>query len=93
VDLQAQDRAHRIGQTKPVHVYRLVTQGTVEERIVQRAQKKLFLDQVHNTLPYPPDNLSFNTLPYPPDNLSLTSPYHSAHLLEYCLLDYCLSFG
>ena len=46
VDLQAQDRAHRIGQTKPVHVYRLVTQGTVEERIVQRAQKKLFLDQV-----------------------------------------------
>lgn len=46
VDLQAQDRAHRIGQTKPVHVYRLVTQGTVEERIVQRAQKKLFMDQV-----------------------------------------------
>ncbi|EEP79580.1 hypothetical protein UREG_04426 [Uncinocarpus reesii 1704] len=31
-DLQAQDRAHRIGQTKPVLVYRLATRGTVEQR-------------------------------------------------------------
>jgi len=31
-DLQAQARAHRIGQTQPVTVYRLVTQGTVEEQ-------------------------------------------------------------
>jgi SWI/SNF-related matrix-associated actin-dependent regulator of chromatin subfamily A member 5 len=45
-DLQAMARVHRIGQTKVVHVYRLVTAGTVEERIVQRAEKKLFLDQV-----------------------------------------------
>ena len=29
-------RVHRIGQTKPVHIYRLVSAGTVEERIVQR---------------------------------------------------------
>ena len=34
VDLQAQDRAHRIGQTKPVKVYRLVTSGSVEEKII-----------------------------------------------------------
>lgn len=46
VDLQAQDRAHRIGQTKPVSVYRLVTEGTVEERVVMRAQKKLYLDKM-----------------------------------------------
>ena len=39
---------HRIGQTKVVHVYRLVTAGTVEERMVQRAEKKLYLDQVVN---------------------------------------------
>jgi SWI/SNF-related matrix-associated actin-dependent regulator of chromatin subfamily A member 5 len=48
VDLQAMDRVHRIGQEKPVHVYRLVTKGTIEERIVQRAKKKLFLDSMVN---------------------------------------------
>ena len=34
-------RVHRIGQTKVVHLYRLVSKGTVEERIVQRAEKKV----------------------------------------------------
>jgi hypothetical protein len=48
VDLQAMARVHRIGQTKKVHVYRFVTQGTVEERIIQRSEKKLFLDQMVN---------------------------------------------
>jgi len=43
-DLQAQDRAHRIGQKKPVSVYRMVTESTVEEKIVERAQQKLKLD-------------------------------------------------
>jgi len=48
VDLQAMARVHRIGQTKTVHLYRLVSPGTVEERIVQRAEKKLYLDQMVN---------------------------------------------
>mmetsp|Transcript_12809 Transcript_12809/g.21980 ORF Transcript_12809/g.21980 Transcript_12809/m.21980 type:complete len:1939 (+) Transcript_12809:3717-9533(+) len=48
VDLQAMDRVHRIGQTKPVHVYRLIAAGTVEERVVQRAKKKLYLDRMVN---------------------------------------------
>jgi len=39
-------RVHRIGQTKTVHVYRLVTEGTVEQRMVERAEKKLYLDRV-----------------------------------------------
>eukprot|EP00536_Pseudo-nitzschia_multiseries_P003978 jgi/Psemu1/253123/estExt_Genewise1Plus.C_630105 len=43
-DLQAQDRAHRIGQKKEVQVFRLVTEHTIEEKIVERAQQKLKLD-------------------------------------------------
>ena len=44
MDLQAQDRAHRIGQTKPVKVFRFITENTVEQRIIDRATKKLKLD-------------------------------------------------
>jgi len=44
MDLQAMDRAHRIGQKKPVFVYRLVTKDSVEERILERAELKLRLD-------------------------------------------------
>ncbi len=40
VEAQATDRAYRIGQTKPVNVYKLVTRGTVEEKIIQLQQKK-----------------------------------------------------
>lgn len=42
-DLQAQARAHRIGQTQEVTVYRLITQGTVEEQMMGRIRKKLYL--------------------------------------------------
>ncbi|KAJ1921574.1 putative DNA helicase ino80 [Mycoemilia scoparia] len=44
VDQQAMDRAHRLGQTKQVVVYRLITKRTIEERILQRAKQK---DQIH----------------------------------------------
>ncbi len=43
-DLQAQDRAHRIGQTKEVRILRLVTVNSVEEYILQRARFKLNID-------------------------------------------------
>ena len=46
VDLQAMDRAHRIGQTKNVYVYRLISMQTVEEKIIERQAIKLKLDQV-----------------------------------------------
>ncbi|GJD12175.1 Chromodomain-helicase-DNA-binding protein 6 [Galdieria sulphuraria] len=44
-DIQAQARCHRIGQEKDVKVYRLVTRGTYEEDMFERASKKLGLDQ------------------------------------------------
>jgi superfamily II DNA or RNA helicase len=40
VEDQASDRAHRLGQTRPVTVYRLVAQGTIEEKIVALHQRK-----------------------------------------------------
>lgn len=43
-DLQAMDRAHRIGQRKPVNVYRLITDESVELRILRTAMAKLRLD-------------------------------------------------
>jgi SWI/SNF-related matrix-associated actin-dependent regulator of chromatin subfamily A member 5 len=46
MDLQAMDRAHRIGQTKPVTVFRLVTQDTLEERILERQCLRLKLDSL-----------------------------------------------
>ncbi|XP_068183416.1 lymphoid-specific helicase [Antennarius striatus] len=45
-DLQAQDRCHRIGQTKPVVVYRLVTANTVDQKILERASAKRKLEQM-----------------------------------------------
>jgi len=46
VDLQAIDRAHRIGQKREVVVYRFVTEGSVEEKIVERAARKLKVDHL-----------------------------------------------
>ncbi|KAL3446648.1 SNF2 family N-terminal domain-containing protein [Aspergillus insuetus] len=45
-DLQAMDRAHRIGQTKQVVVYRFITESAIEERVLERAAQKLRLDQL-----------------------------------------------
>ncbi|KAL5721619.1 DNA helicase [Ranunculus cassubicifolius] len=44
IDRQAEDRCHRIGQTKPVTVYRLVTKDTVDENVYKIAKRKLTLD-------------------------------------------------
>ena len=42
-DLQAMSRAHRIGQTETVNIYRFLTSGSVEEDILERAKQKMVL--------------------------------------------------
>ena len=46
MDLQAQDRCHRIGQKNTVMVYRLATAATVEEKVLKAAKEKLKLEQL-----------------------------------------------
>ena len=43
VERQAEDRAHRLGQTFPVHVYRYILEGTIEERIDHVLREKQIL--------------------------------------------------
>ena len=44
--VQAQDRCHRIGQTREVHIYRLVSEQTVEEAILAKSDQKRHLDHL-----------------------------------------------
>ena len=44
MDKQAQDRCHRIGQTREVNIYRLVTKYTIEENILKKSEEKRHLD-------------------------------------------------
>lgn len=46
MDQQAQDRCHRIGQTREVHIYRLVSESTIEENILKKANQKRALDDL-----------------------------------------------
>ncbi|GJN29461.1 hypothetical protein PR202_gb17687 [Eleusine coracana subsp. coracana] len=45
-DLQAMARAHRLGQTNKVMIYRLVSRGTIEERMMQLTKKKMILEHL-----------------------------------------------
>lgn len=46
MDQQAQDRCHRIGQTREVHIYRLISESTIEENILKKAKQKRMLDDL-----------------------------------------------
>ncbi|XP_010487008.1 PREDICTED: protein PHOTOPERIOD-INDEPENDENT EARLY FLOWERING 1 isoform X3 [Camelina sativa] len=46
MDQQAQDRCHRIGQTREVHIYRLISESTIEENILKKANQKRALDNL-----------------------------------------------
>ncbi|ONK60438.1 uncharacterized protein A4U43_C08F18460 [Asparagus officinalis] len=45
-DLQAMARAHRLGQINKVMIYRLITRGTIEERMMQMTKKKMILEHL-----------------------------------------------
>ncbi|KAH1342733.1 swr1 complex component [Aspergillus fumigatus] len=46
MDKQCQDRCHRIGQTRDVHIYRFVSEHTIESNILRKANQKRMLDDV-----------------------------------------------
>ncbi|KAI9720299.1 MAG: swr1 complex component [Chrysothrix sp. TS-e1954] len=46
MDKQCQDRCHRIGQTRDVHIYRFVSEGTIEMNILRKSNQKRILDDV-----------------------------------------------
>ncbi|KIO30057.1 hypothetical protein M407DRAFT_69719 [Tulasnella calospora MUT 4182] len=46
MDRQCEDRAHRIGQTREVHIYRFISRHTIEEAMLRKANQKRFLDDM-----------------------------------------------
>lgn len=46
MDKQCQDRCHRIGQTRDVHIYRFVCEGTIEANILRKSNQKRMLDDI-----------------------------------------------
>ncbi|KAI9218176.1 hypothetical protein BC828DRAFT_389349, partial [Blastocladiella britannica] len=69
-DLQAQARCHRIGQTKPVQIYRLITRNTYEKEMFDRAGMKLGLDRAVLQKIGAQESMGFDTAG--PDKLSKT---------------------
>jgi SNF2 family DNA or RNA helicase len=82
VENQATDRAHRLGQDKPVFVYKLITAGSVEEKIVVMQQQKAALadailsEDVAGAVKFSADDLEalFEPIPAAPAASSATMP-------------------
>lgn len=75
MDQQAQDRCHRIGQTREVHIYRLISESTIEENILKKANQKRALDDLVI------QSGSYNTEFFKKlDPMELFSGYRSLHI-------------
>uniref|UniRef100_A0A1B0FRK9 Chromodomain-helicase-DNA-binding protein 1 n=1 Tax=Glossina morsitans morsitans TaxID=37546 RepID=A0A1B0FRK9_GLOMM len=89
-DLQAQARAHRIGQKNQVNIYRLVTARSVEEQIVERAKQKMVLDHLviqrmdttGRTVLDRGSSGSTNTTPFNKDDLSAILKFGAEELFK-----------
>lgn len=89
-DLQAQARAHRIGQKNQVNIYRLVTARSVEEQIVERAKQKMVLDHLviqrmdttGRTVLDRGNNNATNTNPFNKDDLSAILKFGAEELFK-----------
>lgn len=90
-DLQAQARAHRIGQKNQVNIYRLVTARSVEEQIVERAKQKMVLDHLviqrmdttgRTVLDKNAGGSSSNTTPFNKDDLSAILKFGAEELFK-----------
>ncbi|XP_037927772.1 chromodomain-helicase-DNA-binding protein 1 isoform X2 [Teleopsis dalmanni] len=89
-DLQAQARAHRIGQKNQVNIYRLVTARSVEEQIVERAKQKMVLDHLviqrmdttGRTVLDKSGGGSSNTTPFNKDDLSAILKFGAEELFK-----------
>ncbi|XP_032682123.1 lymphoid-specific helicase-like [Odontomachus brunneus] len=62
VDIQAMARCHRIGQSRPVVIYKLCTKGTIDEAIMKRAESKRLLEKVVISEKWNGKHLNANTL-------------------------------
>lgn len=79
ITLQAEARAHRIGQKNPVTVYKICTQGTVEEQMMGRIRKKLFLsakitESMKNSVVMQQENSKKRKRPSPTDSPADDTP-------------------
>lgn len=81
-DRQAEDRAYRLGQTRDVRVFKLISKGTIEEDILQLASTKIQIDNSISSSAPPPPPTATSAIPLPTDALPQSSSFISTPQTE-----------